>query len=212
MSLSLSLDSKIEVWSSLKLSLVGGFSFLWHVGWSLQVKLFMAVLSWQFDSHVKESRNYNVTSGILKGSPPDCFIIVHPQTAELKVTRYFFFLASNLTAGTLYEVAVWAHTSTGDSPTTLSQQRTTGTPPKKPLLKAKALNQTAVECSWTVSGPLAKVRQAHGPKTTTTCKVEVLFCLFVPFIKSTTIYSHTQHNKSPCLTKTGKKQWEKWNS
>ncbi|RVE64659.1 hypothetical protein OJAV_G00128190 [Oryzias javanicus] len=107
MNLSFSLDSKFEV------------------------KHFVAVLSCQFNSHVKESKNYNVTSGILK--------------------------ATNLAPGTLYEVAVWAHTSTGDSPTTLSHQQTTGTPPTKPLLKAKALNQTAVECSWTVSGPLAKL-------------------------------------------------------
>lgn len=57
------------------------------------------------------------------------------------------FAASNLTAGTVYEVAVWAHTSIGDSPTTLSHYQTKGTQPERLLLKAKAVNQTAVECS-----------------------------------------------------------------
>lgn len=67
------------------------------------------------------------------------------------------FPATNLTAGTVYEVAVWAHTSVGDSPTTLTHQQTKGQLPERPLLKAKAVNQTAVECSWTVSGSPAQV-------------------------------------------------------
>ncbi|XP_061574688.1 sortilin-related receptor isoform X2 [Cololabis saira] len=100
------------------------------------VKHFIVILSWQFDSHVKESRNYTVTGRLLK--------------------------ATNLTAGTLYEVAVWAHTSIGDSPSNLSQHQTSGTQPDRPLLKAKALNQTAVECSWTVTGPPG---QARAPGT-----------------------------------------------
>lgn len=63
--------------------------------------------------------------------------------------------ATNLTAGTVYEVAVWAHTSIGDSPTALSHYQTRGTQPERPLLKAKALNQTAVECSISIdSAPL----------------------------------------------------------
>lgn len=66
--------------------------------------------------------------------------------------------ATNLTAGTVYEVAVWAHTSIGDSPTSLSHYQTSGTQPDGPLLKARALNQTAVDCSWTISGPPAQVR------------------------------------------------------
>lgn len=68
--------------------------------------------------------------------------------------------ATNLTAGTLYEVAVWAHTSIGDSPTALSHYETGGTQPDRPLLKARALNQTAVDCSWTISGPLPQVLHA----------------------------------------------------
>uniref|UniRef100_A0AAQ5YBJ5 Fibronectin type-III domain-containing protein n=1 Tax=Amphiprion ocellaris TaxID=80972 RepID=A0AAQ5YBJ5_AMPOC len=93
--------------------------------------LYIVILSWQFDTHVKESKNYSVTAGILK--------------------------ATNLTAGTVYEVAVWAHTSIGDSPTALSHHQTAGTQPDRPSLKARALNQTAVECSWTISGPPAQV-------------------------------------------------------
>uniref|UniRef100_A0A3Q3K6Z2 Fibronectin type-III domain-containing protein n=1 Tax=Monopterus albus TaxID=43700 RepID=A0A3Q3K6Z2_MONAL len=90
------------------------------------VKQYIVILSWQFDTHIKESKNYTVREGILK--------------------------ATNLTAGTVYEVAVWAHTSIGDSPTALSHHQTTGTQPDRPLLKARALNQTAVDCSWTISG------------------------------------------------------------
>uniref|UniRef100_A0A667YBH8 Sortilin related receptor 1 n=1 Tax=Myripristis murdjan TaxID=586833 RepID=A0A667YBH8_9TELE len=95
------------------------------------VKQYVVVLSWLFDTHVKESKNYTVRERILK--------------------------ASNLTAGTVYEVAVWAHTSIGDSPTALSHQQTTGTQPERPVLKARALNQTAVDCSWTITGPPAQV-------------------------------------------------------
>uniref|UniRef100_A0A3P8Z6A1 Sortilin-related receptor n=1 Tax=Esox lucius TaxID=8010 RepID=A0A3P8Z6A1_ESOLU len=95
------------------------------------VKQYMVVLSWVFDAHVKESKNYTVNGSVLK--------------------------VMNLTMGTVYEVAVWAHTSVGDSPTALSRQQTKGTQPEPPLLKARALNQTSVDCSWTVTGPPAKV-------------------------------------------------------
>lgn len=67
------------------------------------------------------------------------------------------FAATNMTAGTLYEVAVWAHTTIGDSPTSLSHYQTKGKQPEKPLLKAKALNQTAVECNI-ISEPPAEVQ------------------------------------------------------
>ncbi|KAK0145654.1 Sortilin-related receptor [Merluccius polli] len=96
-----------------------------------EVKYYIVVLSWLFDAHVKESRNYTVQEGILR--------------------------AANLTSGTVYEVAVWAHTNVGDSPTALSRQQTTGTKPEAPLLKARALNQTAVDCSWTTTGKPAQV-------------------------------------------------------
>uniref|UniRef100_A0A673IES5 Sortilin-related receptor n=1 Tax=Sinocyclocheilus rhinocerous TaxID=307959 RepID=A0A673IES5_9TELE len=93
-----------------------------------KVKHYIVVISWVFDEHVKESWNYTV-SGTLK--------------------------ASNLTAGTVYEVAVWAHTDDGDSPTSLFRKQTKGTRPAQPSLKARALNQTAVECNWT--GPQAEM-------------------------------------------------------
>lgn len=78
---------------------------------------------------------------------------------KLPFDVFRLFPVTNLTAGTDYEVAVWAHTSIGDSPTVLSHPQTTGTQPERPLLKAKALNQTAVDCSWTISGPPAQVQQ-----------------------------------------------------
>ncbi|XP_029027892.1 sortilin-related receptor isoform X2 [Betta splendens] len=95
------------------------------------VKQYIVILSWQFDTHVKENHNYTISERFLK--------------------------VTNLTAGTDYEVAVWAHTTIGDSPTALFHRQTTGTQPERPLLKAKALNQTAVDCNWTVSTPLVKV-------------------------------------------------------
>ncbi|XP_077396383.1 sortilin-related receptor [Festucalex cinctus] len=90
-----------------------------------EVEQYIVILSWQFDSHMKESKNYTVKQKILR--------------------------AMNLTAGTVYEVAVWAHTSIGDSATALSHHQTTGVQPDHPLLKARPLNQTAVDCSWTIT-------------------------------------------------------------
>ncbi|XP_052472847.1 sortilin-related receptor [Carassius gibelio] len=96
--------------------------------YKVQVKHYVVIISWVFDEHVKESWNFTV-SRTLK--------------------------ASNLTAGTVYEVAVWARTDDGDSPTALIREQTKGTRPAQPSLKARALNQTAVECSWT--GPQAEM-------------------------------------------------------
>uniref|UniRef100_A0A673C1J0 Fibronectin type-III domain-containing protein n=1 Tax=Sphaeramia orbicularis TaxID=375764 RepID=A0A673C1J0_9TELE len=39
----------------------------------------------------------------------------------------------------------------GDSPTALSHHQTTGSQPDRPLIKTRALNQTAVDCSWTIN-------------------------------------------------------------
>lgn len=50
---------------------------------------------------------------------------------------------------------MWAHNTDGDSPTALTRLETGGTQPTQLLLKARALNQTAVDCSWT--GPQAQV-------------------------------------------------------
>ncbi|KAG5268084.1 hypothetical protein AALO_G00208070 [Alosa alosa] len=93
-----------------------------------EVKQFIVVLSWAFDDHVKESKNYTVHGKTLK--------------------------ASNLTGGTVYEVEVWAHTRDGDSPMALFRQQTAGVQPYPPLLKARALNQSTVDCSWNSSSGL----------------------------------------------------------
>ncbi|XP_073673926.1 sortilin-related receptor [Garra rufa] len=96
--------------------------------YKVKVEHYVVVISWVFDEHVKESWNYTVSK-------------------TLK--------ASNLTAGMVYEVAVWAHTNDGDSPTALFRKQTKGTRPAMPSLKARPLNQTAVECNWT--GPQAEM-------------------------------------------------------
>ncbi|KAJ8401703.1 hypothetical protein AAFF_G00376740 [Aldrovandia affinis] len=92
-----------------------------------KVNQYMVLLSWVFDAHVKESRT---------------------MTAAGKTLT-----AANLTAGTAYELSVWAQTSVGDSPAVLSSVQTKGAQPAPPLLKARPLNQSAVDCSWT--GPQA---------------------------------------------------------
>lgn len=121
-----------------------------------QVEQYTVILSWQFDTHVKENRNYTVTSGVLRGTS-QAVVVTRAFVCSVGVDVRCVFPATNLTAGTVYEVAVWAHTSVGDSPTTLTHQQTKGQQPERPLLKARAVNQTAVECSWTVSGSPAQV-------------------------------------------------------
>lgn len=83
------------------------------------------------------------------------FVFLHEDTFICVIVFPVSCAATNLTAGTVYEVAVWAHTDEGDSPTAFSRQQTKGTSPGRPSLKARALNQTSVECSWT--GPPAEV-------------------------------------------------------
>ncbi|KAJ6653954.1 hypothetical protein lerEdw1_007586 [Lerista edwardsae] len=56
---------------------------------------------------------------------------------------------SNLTAHTPYEISASAKTELGDSPLSFAHVVTSGTRPSPPSLKAKAVNQTAVECNWT---------------------------------------------------------------
>ncbi|KAI1903297.1 hypothetical protein AGOR_G00025750 [Albula goreensis] len=94
-----------------------------------KVNQYVVVLSWVFDAHVKESRNMTIAERTLK--------------------------VTNLTAGTTYELAVWARTSIGDSPIALSHVQTKGTQPEPPFLKARALNQSVVDCTWT--GPRAEM-------------------------------------------------------
>lgn len=125
----------------------------------LKVKQYVVILSWQFDTHVKESRNFTVLENFLSGTPPQNggFSAVSAGGSNL------WFAATNLTAGTVYEVAVWAHTVMGDSPTALSHQQTAGVQPERPLLKSRPLNQTAVECSWTAGGATVQVGEAECP-------------------------------------------------
>lgn len=70
---------------------------------------------------------------------------------------------ANLTAHTPYEISAWAKTELGDSPLSFVHVVTSGTRPVSPSLKAKAINQTAVECSWT--GPRNVVRHQPLPQS-----------------------------------------------
>lgn len=82
----------------------------------------------------------------------------HPISIQPRQPTSFFFTVSNLTAHTSYEISAWAKTDLGDSPLAFEHILTRGVSPPAPSLKAKAINQTAVECIWTgpknvVSGP-----------------------------------------------------------
>nr|XP_061781469.1 sortilin-related receptor-like isoform X2 [Nerophis lumbriciformis] len=104
---------------------VASMSLSFSLNSQYEVKQYIVILSWQFDTHLRESKNYTVKEKILR--------------------------VANLTAGTMYEVAVWAHTNVGDSPTALSHHQTAGVQPDKPLLKVWALNHISVGCSWTLT-------------------------------------------------------------
>ncbi|XP_069470420.1 sortilin-related receptor isoform X2 [Ambystoma mexicanum] len=80
---------------------------------------------WEFDTHIQEKKTLHLNGG----------------KSSQKV--------GNLTAQTTYEISAWAKTSFGDSPITFEQVVTLGARPTVPILKVKAINQTAVECSWT---------------------------------------------------------------
>lgn len=71
------------------------------------------------------------------------------------------FTVGNLTAHTSYEISAWAKTDLGDSPLAFEHVMTRGVRPPAPSLKAKAINQTAVECTWT--GPRNVVSQPEWP-------------------------------------------------
>lgn len=129
-----------------------------------QVKQYVVYLSWQFDTHVKESRNFTVAEKFLNGT--ELLTRTAAFTNLFGKSNVMSFAATNLTAGTVYEVAVWAHTVIGDSPTALSHHQTGGVQPERPLLKSRALNQTAVECSWTVGGSAAQVGDGYCGRST----------------------------------------------
>ncbi|XP_063292297.1 sortilin-related receptor isoform X2 [Pelobates fuscus] len=99
--------------------------FMLKVDSDVQVYGYSMSLVWEFDSHVQEKRALQFDG----------------QTATCEV--------HNLTAHTAYEISVWAKTSFGDSAVSFRHFVTTGIKPAAPSLKARAINQTAVECNWT---------------------------------------------------------------
>lgn len=90
----------------------------------IPVTSYMVSLSWEFDKHVREKMTFEIVG----------------QSVMQKV--------GNLTAQTEYEISAWAKSDFGESSVAFEHFNTTGTRPAVPSLKAKATNQTAVECSW----------------------------------------------------------------
>ncbi|XP_072283121.1 sortilin-related receptor [Pyxicephalus adspersus] len=85
---------------------------------------YMVSLSWEFDEQVQEKMTLEFVG----------------QSVTHKV--------GNLTAQTEYEISAWAKSEFGESAVVFEHFTTKGTRPAAPSLKAKATNQTAVECSW----------------------------------------------------------------
>ncbi|ERE76788.1 sortilin-related receptor [Cricetulus griseus] len=100
-------------------------SFTLTMNGDIKVNGYVVNLFWSFDAHKQEKKTLN-----FQGS-----------SVSHKV--------SNLTAHTSYEISAWAKTDLGDSPLAFEHVLTRGIRPPAPSLKAKAINQTAVECTWT---------------------------------------------------------------
>ncbi|XP_036268500.1 sortilin-related receptor isoform X1 [Pipistrellus kuhlii] len=100
-------------------------SFTLAMASDVQVDGYVVNLFWAFDAHRQEKRTLT-----FRGS-----------TLSHRV--------GNLTAQTSYEISAWARTGLGDSPLAFAHIVTKGVRPPAPSLKARALNQTAVECAWT---------------------------------------------------------------
>ncbi|XP_025784663.1 sortilin-related receptor [Puma concolor] len=100
-------------------------SFTLTMDSDVKVNGYVVNLFWAFDTHKQEKITLNFRGNILSH----------------KVT--------NLTAHTSYEISAWAKTDLGDSPLAFEHVMTKGVRPPAPSLKAKAINQTAVECTWT---------------------------------------------------------------
>uniref|UniRef100_A0A8C9JTB2 Sortilin related receptor 1 n=1 Tax=Panthera tigris altaica TaxID=74533 RepID=A0A8C9JTB2_PANTA len=100
-------------------------SFTLTMDSDVKVNGYVVNLFWAFDTHKQEKITLNFRGNILSH----------------KVT--------NLTAHTSYEISAWAKTDLGDSPLAFEHVMTKGVRPPAPSLKAKAVNQTAVECTWT---------------------------------------------------------------
>ncbi|KAM9255799.1 sortilin-related receptor isoform 2-T2 [Cariama cristata] len=100
-------------------------SFSLKMTTNIKVSGYVVNIYWTFDTHRQEKRT----------------LIIEGEKSIQKV--------ANLTAHTPYEISAWAKTELGDSPLSFVHVVTSGTRPASPSLKAKAINQTAVECSWT---------------------------------------------------------------
>uniref|UniRef100_A0A8C3NJ67 Sortilin-related receptor n=1 Tax=Geospiza parvula TaxID=87175 RepID=A0A8C3NJ67_GEOPR len=100
-------------------------SFSLKMTTNIKVSGYVVNIYWTFDSHRQEKRT----------------LVIEGEKSIQKV--------ANLTAHTPYEISAWAKTELGDSPLSFVHVVTSGTRPVSPSLKAKAINQTAVECSWT---------------------------------------------------------------
>nr|XP_034995004.1 sortilin-related receptor isoform X2 [Zootoca vivipara] len=100
-------------------------SFTLKMEANIQVNGYVVKIFWTFDTHRQEKISLLIDGG---------------KSAQT---------VSNLTAQTQYEISAWAKTELGDSPLSFAHVVTSGTRPSPPSLKAKAVNQTAVECNWT---------------------------------------------------------------
>ncbi|XP_068110700.1 sortilin-related receptor [Hyperolius riggenbachi] len=98
--------------------------FTLKVDSDITVTSYSVSLSWEFDEHIQEKRTMKLNS----------------QSTVQKV--------GNLTAQTEYEISAWASSEYGESSVAFEHFTTKGTRPAVPSLKAKSINQTAVECSW----------------------------------------------------------------
>ncbi|XP_075460478.1 sortilin-related receptor isoform X2 [Ascaphus truei] len=99
-------------------------NFTLKVNSDIQVNGYVVAFAWEFDTHVQEKRT-----------------LQFKKTVSYKV--------GNLTAQTAYEISAWAKTDFGESAVSFQHFVTLGTRPASPSLKAKAINQTTVDCNWT---------------------------------------------------------------
>lgn len=106
-------------------------SFTLTMGSDVKVSGYVVNLFWAFDTHKQEKRTLTFRGRVLSHR------------------------VGNLTAHTAYEISAWARTDLGDSPLAFEHVLTRGVRPPTPSLKAKAVNQTTVECTWT--GPRSVV-------------------------------------------------------
>ncbi|KAG8434631.1 hypothetical protein GDO86_012842 [Hymenochirus boettgeri] len=98
--------------------------FLLKVDSDISVNYYIVSFAWQFDAHVQEKRTMKFDGSTMS------------------------FQVGNLTSQTAYEISAWAKTDIGDSSVSFEHFVTKGVRFAAPILKAKAINQTTVECSW----------------------------------------------------------------